>query len=141
MDAPVVIEFVAGTRLERDEVRPRGLPVVRNGPAGTRVVFADGTRINLPTDQIVQAEESAGHASVGLGGMSFEGVEGEGMLVFVRVRDVRPEHELSPERGRRMTLPVARVEQVRVSGRQVFPRGGLERFGRGSGKLPENRSS
>ena len=121
-EAPVVIEFVGGTRVERDTVRPRGLPVVRNGPAGTRVVFADGTRINLPTDQIVQADEGEGGASVGLGGMSFEGTDEQGMLVFVRVRDLAPEHLLSPERGRRMTLPAGRVAGVVVSGRRVFPR-------------------
>jgi hypothetical protein len=118
--SPLVIEFIEGTRLERDEARPRGLAVVRNGPPGTRVVFADGLKINLPTDQIVGDEVSEGRARVGLGGMSFEGTE-QGELVFYRVRDLAPEHELSPERGRRMTLPPGRVSRVLVQGRRVFP--------------------
>ncbi len=120
-ETPLTIEFVSGTRLGRDRVVPRGLPIVRNGPPGTQVLFDDQTRINLPTDQIVQADEREGRVCVGFGGMSFEGEEG-GELVFFRVLDLQPEHLLSPERGRKMTLPPAAVSRVLVRGRQVYPR-------------------
>lgn len=119
-EIPLVIEFARGTRIERDQVAPRGLPVVRNGPPGTRVLLADGGRVNLPTDQVVLASETDEQAHVGFGGMSFEGEEG-GELVFFRVLDLQPEHLLSPERGRRMTLRPSMVSRVLVRGRQVYP--------------------
>src|SRR5438128_9292943 len=102
-ECPLFIEFVPGTRLFREpEIVPK-LPIVQNGPPGTFVVFADGSKVPLPTDQIVLAEEDGGSARVGFGGMSFEGTE-EGRLVFLRIRDLKPEELLSPERGRKMTL-------------------------------------
>jgi hypothetical protein len=52
--------------------------------------------------------------------MSFEGFEGD-ELVFFRVLDLQPEHLLSPERGRKMTLRPSMVERVLVRGRQVYP--------------------
>jgi hypothetical protein len=51
--------------------------------------------------------------------MSFEGIE-DGSLVFYRVRDLRPEEELSPQRGRRMTLDPEIVSAVYVDGRKVW---------------------
>jgi len=75
-----------------------------------------------PTDQIVFADDSGGSARVGFGGMSFEGME-EGHLVFYRVRDLRPEEELSPQRGRKMTLEPHMVSSICVDGRQVWPAG------------------
>jgi hypothetical protein len=119
-ETPLVIEFADGTRLGRDQATPRGLPIVRNGPPGTHVIFSDGGRVNLPTDQIVLADEPQGRARVGFGGMSFEGCEGDD-LVFFRVLDLQPEHLLSPERGRKMTLRSSMVERVLVRGRQVYP--------------------
>ena len=98
------------------------LPILRNGPPGTSVVFGDGAQVPLPTDQIVFAEDGGGVAQVGFGGMSFEGTEG-GQLVFLRVRDLQPEELLSPERGRRMTLEPHMVTSIAVDGRVVWPQG------------------
>jgi hypothetical protein len=58
--------------------------------------------------------------------MRWGGVEG-GLLTFHRVRDLLPEHELSPERGRRMTLAPEMVAAVFMEGRLVWgrPVGGL----------------
>jgi hypothetical protein len=117
---PLVIEFVRGSRLHREaDVVPR-LPIVQNGPPGTSVLFAEGGRVPLPTDQIVSADDAAGFAAVAFGGMSFEGIEG-GLLVFYRVRDLLPEAQLSPERGRRMTLEPRTVSRILVDGRRVWP--------------------
>jgi len=121
MSAPLVIEFVAGSSLQREpEVVPK-LPIVQNGPPGTFVSFSDGRRVPLPTDQIVSMEDAGGSARVGLGGMSFEGME-DGLLVFHRVRDLLPEAQLSPERGRRMTLVPRMVSEILIDGRRVWPK-------------------
>jgi len=121
MAFPLVIEFIAGTRLYREpEVTPK-LPIVQNGPPGTFVVFPDGGRVPVPSDQIVLAEDGGGFARVAFGGMSFEGMEG-GLLVFHRVRDLLPEAQLSPERGRKMTLAPGMVSTIVVDGRTVWPR-------------------
>jgi hypothetical protein len=121
MAFPLVIEFSAGTRLYREpEVVPK-LPIVQNGPPGTFVVFEEGARVALPTDQIVSAEDDGGLARVAFGGMSFEGME-EGHLVFHRVHDLLPEAQLSPERGRKMTLEPRMVSAIVVDGRKVWPR-------------------
>ena len=118
---PLLVQFAPGSRIVRDpEVVPR-LPIVQNGPPGTSVVFASGERVPLPTDQIVSAGDTSGAAEVAFGGMSFEGME-DGLLVFYRVRDLLPEHLLSPERGRRMTLVPGMVTTILVDGRRVWPR-------------------
>jgi hypothetical protein len=118
-DVPLLIEFIAETKVHRDrEVVPK-LPIVQNGPPGTSVMFSDGRQVPLPTDQIVFDDDAAGRARVGFGGMSFEGIE-DGSLVFYRVRDLRPEEELSPQRGRRMTLDPRMVSAVYVDGRKVW---------------------
>jgi hypothetical protein len=96
------------------------LPIVQNGPPGTFVLFADGRRVPLPTDQIVFAEDAGGVACVGFGGMSFGGLE-DGMLVFHRVRDLQPDDRLSPQRGRRMTLEPRMVASLAVDGERVWP--------------------
>jgi hypothetical protein len=69
---PLLIEFVPGTRVYRQPDFVSKLPILRNGPPGTAVVFADGTKVNLPTDQIV-SEVTDGVARVGFGGMSAAG--------------------------------------------------------------------
>jgi hypothetical protein len=119
-EIPLVIEFVSNTRLHRAPKVVAKLPIVQNGPPGTDVIFSDGRRVPLPTDQIVFEDDTAQIARVGFGGMSFEGVE-DGMLVFHRVRDLKPEELLSPHRGRRMTLEPAMVAAIYVDGRQVWP--------------------
>jgi hypothetical protein len=118
---PLLIEFVAGTRIDRQPDVESKLPILRNGPPGTAVVFADGTRVNLPTDQIVFSEVADGIARVGFGGMSAAGME-DGQLVFYRIRDLQPEELLSPERGVRMTLDPGMVTCVTVDGRMVWPK-------------------
>jgi hypothetical protein len=111
MEAPLVIEFVDGSLIERDEAVAPRLPIVGNGPPGTRVVFADGWRINLPTDQIVDARVVGGRARVSFGGMRWATPDGAS-LAFDRVKDLWAPALLSPERGVRMTLDIARVAGV-----------------------------
>lgn len=117
---PLVIEFVAGTRLYREAAFTTGLPIVGNGPPGTFVIFADGRRVPLPTDQVVAQDDHSGAARVGFGGMRFVGRQGE-QLVFHRVKDLWPASQLSPERGVRMTLAIAMVAAILVDGVQVWP--------------------
>lgn len=116
----LLIQFVAGTTLEREPAFTTGLPVLHNGPPGTFVCFASGDRVPLPTDQIVCSVVVAGCAHVGFGGMQFAGEE-DGWLVFHRVRDLLPEAELSPERRSRMTLAPRMVTAILAHGRQVWP--------------------
>ena len=116
-----LVELVPGSRVQREPAFVPGLPVVGNGPPGTFVTFAGGRRVPLPTDRIVLAEDAAGAARVGFGGMRFVGVE-NGQLCFRRVRELHPEHQLSPERRRRMTLEPAMVTAVFMEGRLVWGR-------------------
>ena len=122
-----VVEFVRGSRVEKDPPVNRpvtwgaSLRIVQNGPPGTFVRFADGGRVPLPTDQIVSSDEGANGARVGFGGMRFDGIEG-GLLTFRRFRDLLAEHELSPERGRRMTLAAEMVAAVFIEGRLAWGR-------------------
>jgi hypothetical protein len=120
---PLLIEFVPGARVRRDPAFVAfvsTLKIAHNGPQGTSVVFEDGARTPLPTDQIVFAEDDDGVARVGFGGMSFAGLQ-DGELVFLRIRDLQPEDQLSPQRGRRMTLNPRMVTAVSVDGRVVWP--------------------
>jgi len=115
------VEFVQGSRVDRERAFVPGLPIVQNGPPGTFVTFADGRRVPLPTDQITSVEDVGGAARVCFGGMRFEGVE-EGQLTFRRVRDLVAEDQLSPERGRRMTLEPGMVAAVFMEGRLAWGR-------------------
>jgi hypothetical protein len=78
-------------------------------------------RVSLPTDQIVFAEDKDGAAHVGFGGMSFAGTV-EGRLTFLRVRELRPEDQLSPARSHVMTLEPRMVSAIFVDGRPVWRR-------------------
>ena len=100
--------------------RLSALPILGNGPPGTFVLFPNGLRVSLPTDQIVFASDAGGHARVGFGGMRFTGVD-DGRLVFVRVRELRPEAELSPARSHTMRLEREWVTAVSANGRRVWP--------------------
>lgn len=127
-DAPAfcVVEFVRGSRIEKEPPLKRPpfgprLLIVQNGPPGTFVRFADGSRVPLPTDQVVSGEDGAGAARIGFGGMRFDGIE-DGLLTFRRVRDLVAEHVLSPERGRRMTLKQEMVAAVFMEGRLAWGR-------------------
>ena len=115
----LVVEFAAETTILREQNRGSDLPIIRNGPPGTFIVFASGLRVSLPTDQIVLADHSSGAARVGFGGMSFVGMN-DGRLIFDRVRDLLPEEQLSPARSRTMILDPAWVASIAVDGRVVW---------------------
>jgi hypothetical protein len=119
-DVPLLIEFAPHTSIYRERDLVSQLPIVRNGPAGTFVVFPSGVRVSLPTDQIVLADDAGGFARVGFGGMSFAGME-EGRLIFMRVRDLQPEEQLSPARSHKMTLEPHLVSSIFVDGHPVWP--------------------
>jgi hypothetical protein len=119
-DISLVIEFVTPTSflLERD--RASELPIVRNGPPGSFVLFPDGLRVSLPTDQIVFADDVAGCVRVGFGGMRYVGCE-DGQLVFVRFRELHPEEHLSPARSHTMRLDARWVAAITAPGsHEVF---------------------
>ena len=119
---PLLIEFVTPSAIFQEENRVSRLRIIGNGPPGTFVIFPHGLRVSLPTDQIVFSDDSGGHARVGFGGMRFVGSE-EGHLVFVRIRELLPEDQLSPARSHTMRLDPQRVATVSVEGRAVW-RGG-----------------
>lgn len=127
MTAPLVIEFVAGSALQREPNRPSNLRIIRNGPPGTFVIL-DHVRISLPTDQIVDALERNGTVTVSFGGMRFTGIE-DGQLTFLRVRDLLPEDQLSPARSWTMTLDPQWVASLHQDGRRVWPSGADTRSG------------
>ena len=87
-DVPMLIEFAPHTSLYRERELVSQLPIIRNGPAGTFVVFPRGLRVSLP--------------------------------VFVRIREVLPDDQLSPARSHRMLLNSKRVATVSVDGRPVW---------------------
>jgi hypothetical protein len=118
--APLVIDFATPTSLLREQHRPSGLPIVGNGPPGTFVVFPDGFKVSLPTDQIVAADDSAGYARVGFGGMTFVGVE-DGQLAFIRIRELFPDDQLSPDRSHKMLLNPRWVSTITVDGQAAWP--------------------
>jgi len=118
----VLVDFAAPSTLLRERDRPSALPIVGNGPPGTFVVFPNGLHVSLPTDQIVFADDSGGHARVGFGGMRFVGLEGD-RLVFVRFRELFPEDQLSPARSHKMLLDPRWVAALAVDGRPLPPAG------------------
>ena len=120
---PLLIEFVAGTSVYRERDLPQGLPMVQNGPPGTFIVFQDGLRVSLPTDQIVHVDENGAGARVGFGGMRFAGMEPRG-LIFHRVLELHPEEQLSPARSRTMVLNPQWVRSIVIVGREVWIAGG-----------------
>jgi hypothetical protein len=118
---PLLIDFVAPSSLLIERDRPSMLPILGNGPPGTFVVFPDGLRVSLPTDQIVFADDGGGHARVGFGGMQFVGVS-EGRLAFTRVRELLPEDQLSPARSHTMLLDPRWVDTLSVDGHRAWPK-------------------
>ena len=117
---PLVIEFPPRTTLHRERDRVSQWPIVGNGPPGTFVVFPDGLRVSLPTDQIVLAEETDAGVRVGFGGMRFAGLE-DGRLIFHRVRELYPEEQLSPARSHTMILEPRWISAIREDGVTVWP--------------------
>ena len=116
---PLLIAFSTPSSLVREPHRISTLPIIGNGPPGTFVLFRNGYRVSLPTDQIVFAEDTGGQVRVGFGGMQFIGVEA-GRLVFQRVREVLPIEQLSPARSHTMRLDAELVAVVVVDGRLVW---------------------
>ena len=116
----LLLDFVRPTSLLREQHRTSALPIVGNGPPGTFVIFPAGFKVSLPTDQIVFADDSGGHARVEFGGMRFIGLE-EGCLVFVRIRELFPEDQLSPARSHTMRLDPGWVTTISINGRPVWP--------------------
>ena len=121
-DIPLLIDFATPSSIFRERNRISTLPIIGNGPPGTFVLFPNGLRVSLPTDQIVFADDTGGHARVGFGGMQFVGSE-EGHLVFVRIRELLPEDQLSPDRSHTMRLDSQWVSTVSVDGRPIWPAG------------------
>ena len=119
-DIQLLIDFVKPSSIFREHDRISTLRIVGNGPPGTFVLFPNGLRVSLPTDQIVLADDCGGHARVGFGGMRFVGRE-EGHLVFVRIRELLPEDQLSPARSHTMRLDSQWVATVWAGGRPVWP--------------------
>ncbi len=117
---PLLIDFTAPTSLLREENHISALPIVGNGPPGTFVLFPNGLRVSLPTDQIVFAEDAGGHARVGFGGMRFVGLD-EGRLVFIRARELFSEDQLSPDRSHTMRLDCRWVAKMSIDGQPVWP--------------------
>ena len=116
---PIELEFVRGTTRLRETDRRSDLPIVGNGPPGTFVVFPDGLRVSLPTDQITHADDESGRARVTLGGMRFDGCVAD-TLRFTRVRELHPEEQLSPDRSHTMTLASDWVTAIKVDGRYAW---------------------
>jgi len=121
-DVPLLIDFTAPSSIFREDNRISMLRIIGNGPPGTFVVFPDGLRVSLPTDQIVFADDAGGHARVGFGGMQFVGLD-DGHLTFVRIRELVPEDQLSPARSHTMRLDSQWVATIAVDGRPVWPDG------------------
>ena len=121
-EIPLLIDFLTPSSIFREQNRISALPIVGNGPPGTFVILPNaGLRVSLPTDQIVFADDTGGHARVGFGGMQFVGLQ-EGKLVFVRIRELLPEEQLSPARSHTMLIDSRWVDAVSVDGRVVVSR-------------------
>ena len=119
-EIPLLIDFATPSSIFRERNRISALRIIGNGPPGTFVLFPNGLSVSLPTDQIVFADDTGGHARVGFGGMQFVGSH-EGHLMFVRIRELLPEDQLSPARSHTMLLDLQRVATVSVDGRRVWP--------------------
>jgi hypothetical protein len=117
---PLLVEFTAPSSLLIERNLMSALPIVGNGPPGTFVVFPGQLTVSLPTDQIVFADDDGGRARVGFGGMQFVGLK-EGHLVFLRVRELFPEDQLSPARSHTMRLDPQGVATIAVEGRHAWP--------------------
>mgnify|MGYP003710386085 CR=1 FL=1 len=122
-DGPLLIDFVAPTSLLREPNRTSALPVIGNGPPGTFVLFPNGLRVSLPTDQIVFADDTSGHARVGFGGMRFVGSK-EGRLGHCQVADQSAFLSLGAERPRSVSRHTS-----------AHPRDGTSGLSRDGGEL------
>ena len=118
--APLLIDFATPSSIFREPNRVSTLLIIGNGPPGTFVIFPNRLKVSLPTDQIVFADDTGGRARVGFGGMQFVGLQ-DGQLMFVRIRELLPEEQLSPARSHTMLIDPQWVSAVSVDGRPVWP--------------------
>jgi hypothetical protein len=116
---PLLIVFSTPSSIVREQDRISELRIIGNGPPGTFVHFPNGLMVSLPTDQIVFADDGGGQARVGFGGMQFVGLD-QGELVFVRIRELHPEDQLSPARSHTMRLDARWVATIWVDGCPVW---------------------
>jgi hypothetical protein len=121
-DIPLLVEFATPSSIFREPNRISTLRILGNGPPGTFVLFPNGLRVSLPTDQIVFADDTGSRARVGFGGMEFVGSE-DGQLVFRRVREILPDDRLSPDRSHTMRLESHLVATITADGRSVWRAG------------------
>ena len=118
--APLLIDFATPSSIFREQNRVSTLRIIGNGPPGTFVIFPNRLKVSLPTDQIVFADDTSGHARVGFGGMQFVGLQ-DGQLAFVRIRELLPEEQLSPSRSHTMLIDSRWVDAVLVDGLPAWP--------------------
>ena len=59
-DISLLIDFATPSSIFREHNRISTLPIIGNGPRGTFVLFPNGLRVSLPTDQIVFADDTGG---------------------------------------------------------------------------------
>ncbi len=113
---PVFVEFENGSRVEQNflDAEVEGLP-------DTQVVLADGRRVSLPTEQVVFEDSSNGMAQIGIGGMSFEGVSSDGLVLY-RVKDLVAPEFCSPQFSGKLVIDTESVKRFVVNGHQVWPR-------------------
>jgi hypothetical protein len=112
---PLLIQFAPGSLFLR-EIPAENEAAWDPAAAQAHVVLPDGRRLPLPECQVVYERGSPDGASVGLGGMSFEGVE-KGRLVFWRVRDLT---DATPAPDK-LELDARAVVRVDVQGAQAWP--------------------
>nr|ALS91002.1 MetaGeneMark_Unknown Function [uncultured bacterium] len=122
---PLLIDFATPSSVFREDGRISTLPILGNGPPGTFVLFPGRLRVSLPTDQIIFAGDGGDHARIGFGGMEFVGLD-ERHLVFVRVREVLPPDQLSPDRSHTMRLDQQWVASIAVDGHVVWRSAGRD---------------
>ena len=125
---PVIIEFQAGSQVSDVPAEPVVFSGVAPSAPQLSIVTPDGRRALLPTDQVVLNEIVAarkgaprsGLIRIGLGGMSFEGLEAS-QLVFWRVREVLPDGHVGPGSADKILIDPEMVTAIHVRGSRVWP--------------------
>lgn len=120
--APIVIEFIPGLEIQKVPQARAAFRGVSRLAAHTDVASPDGcSRVQIPSDQIVFDDRAkSGALRIGLGGMSFEGLESE-KLVFWRVRDVLPSEQIGSGSADKVLISTSLVSRLSVQGAQVWP--------------------
>jgi hypothetical protein len=118
---PLVIEFVPGSKIRHEKTEELSADLDHAPLPGTFIQLPNGNQVAIPSDQVVLDEDAGGSARVGLGGMSFEGMEND-KLIFWRVRDIMPEELVAPGSVDALTLEPQAVASITVQGTRVWPR-------------------